>query len=1480
MLMDAGHRISAVVTRDARVRDWALGAGLDVHTTEDTLTDRFDWLLSIANTEIIQKSLLAKAEKGAINFHDGPLPRYAGLNAPVWALLNGEARYGITWHVIEGAIDAGRIVAQHMFDVAPDETALTLNAKCFSAAIASFSAVIAALDADLPNPRSQDLSLRRYFRGNDRPLGGGALDFEQTATQITQLVRALDHGSYRNPMSLPKLVLGDRVVLVRKADPVAGVGEPGMVLAADTTSVTIAVRDGAVRLSGLSDEMGAPGPAGLAPGVQVAPCNLDRIDAAVRDGAQADAGWADRFARYRPAVWCGKRHAQGMVQLPIHGAKDAVELAFALNIAALAGGQPVDLALQVPSRTLGAELGWAPVHVDPSGTVATARAVFAAERFADASPIAADLPARVPEITDRVRPDAALGGAGPMPGVALTLVDGTLHADLSRISPEEARFIADRVEYLAKVLPAIAGETLCADVALLPPQERDLLLYGWNATETEDADAMCLHSQIEAQVDRTPDAPALTFLDETLSYSDLDARANQVAHVLRRLGVGPNVPVALHVTRSVGMVVAALGILKAGGAYLPLDPAYPADRLAFCVRDSGAHIAVSESNLDLAAACDVLDIDVDPRIAAAPDTRPESTVAPSDLCYMIYTSGSTGQPKGVMVEHRNVANFFTGMDARVPHQDGNVMMAVTSLSFDISVLEIFWTLARGFKVVLSDEDKTVAGPTRAKVGKGPQFSLFFWGNDDGVGQDKYKLLLDGAQFADKNGFTAVWTPERHFHAFGGHYPNPSVTGAAVAAVTENISVRAGSCVAPLHHPARIAEEWSVIDNLTGGRAGIAFAAGWQLDDFVLRPENTPPKNKTAVFETLRQVRQLWSGDAVTFPSADGTEIACLTQPRPLSPALDAWVTTAGNPETWRLAGKHGCHVLTHLLGQTIEEVGEKIKIYHQALRDAGHDPDRFAITLLLHTFLAAERETARRIARGPMKDYLRSATDLLKQDAWAFPAFKRPSGASHAKDVDLDRLDHDTLEAILDFAFERYFERSGLFGTVDDALTRVEEVTSVGVTEIACLIDFGIDRQTVLDGLVPLAEVVKCSNAQTSTADHSLAASIKRHRVTHLQCTPYMARMLLTNDESRAALGGLHHMMIGGDTVLPGLVSDLAKATDAALLNMYGPTETTIWSTAAPLEPGAPVRIGAPIANTHVYILDQAMRPCPIGVAGELFIGGSGVARGYHGRDDLTAERFLEDPFRSGNRMFRTGDLARWDANGALEFLGRQDNQVKLRGYRIELAEIETALEGQSGVTQAAVIVRMNRADKGQLAAYYTGDATVHDVKTALVTRLPAFMVPDRIERLDMFPLTPNKKIDRQALGRTERSPPQVIKSPMPDRPPAQRGDQTIGEVIAEIWARLLNVDRIAPTDSFFDLGGHSLLALEAHRDMRDRLGLPELSVADIFRAPTLGAATALVETLLSAQPAKPSVPDAPVAQDRDATMRLRRTMRRARQIH
>ncbi|MFN6977857.1 MAG: MupA/Atu3671 family FMN-dependent luciferase-like monooxygenase, partial [Gemmobacter sp.] len=870
--------------------------------------------------------------------------------------------------------------------------------------------------------------------------------------------------------------------------------------------------------------------------------------------------------------------------------------------------------------------GWAPLRLSLPATAddpAPLAALAAARRHAG---FAADLPARDPAIGPRPLPQAAIAfGTGPLPGTALTVAPeaGLLHLDRARIAPEAAAILTARLAHIAAAL---------ADGAMpgLPPAE-SACIAGWNHTGTPVA-GTTIHAAFEAQAAATPEATALIAGDDALSYRALNDAANRAAHVLRAMGVAPGQPVALCTRRTAHLVIGALAILKAGGAYVPMDPAYPADRLALFLEDSGAAVIVTEGALagSLPQGPARLVLDADPRLADAPTADPGGGAGAEDLAYLIYTSGSTGRPKGVMVEHRQVANFFAGMDARIPHQPGDTWLAVTSLSFDISVLELFWTLARGFRVVLmGDEGRALVSGGRIASARRMDLSLYYWGNDDGAGPRKYELMLEGARFADAHGFKAIWTPERHFHAFGGPYPNPAVTGAAIAAVTRNLAVRAGSCVAPLHHPARIAEDWAVIDNLTNGRAGIAFASGWQPEDFVLRPENTPPANKAAMFDALDAVRRLWRGEAVEFPTATGRH-AVITQPRPVSPELAAWVTTAGNPDTWREAGARGVNVLTHLLGQSIDEVAGKIALYRAARAAAGHDPAAGTVTLMLHTFLADTREAARDAARGPMRDYLRSAAALIKQYAWAFPAFRKPQGVTDPEALDLRTLSAEEMEGILDFAFQRYFDDSGLFGTVEDALARIEHLKRIGVDEVACLIDYGIPTATVLAGLRPLAAVAARANEAPVAAagDHSIAAQIVRHGVTHLQCTPSMARMIAGNAEARAALAGVRHLMIGGEALPGALVADLRAATGATITNMYGPTETTIWSTTGAADPGATVcDIGTPIANTQVHVLGEDLAPLPIGLAGELWIGGAGVARGYWRRPELTAERFVDTPF-------------------------------------------------------------------------------------------------------------------------------------------------------------------------------------------------------------------------------------------------------------
>ncbi len=1489
-LRERGWDVAAVVTQSAEVRGWADRHGLRLAPLEADALPAAGWLFSVANLTVIPEGVLRRARQGAVNFHDGPLPRHAGLNAPVWALLAGEVTHGITWHRMDAGMDTGDILEQRLFPVAPDDTALTLNTRCFEAAADSFPAVLDRIAAGDVRGRAQDLTQRSLHLRADRPRAAGRLDFTRPAEEVLRMVRALDHGTYWNPLATPKIAAGDRVLSVLAAVSEPGArGVPGAVLEASPAGLVVACGTGAVRLLRLAEDgrKVCPGSLGATQLPSPTEQEAERLAGAMAMAAGRDGAFRAALLDLRPlTAGEGPGGIPAWQRLPLP-AGDA--MAYAAALLRNAGQETGDIAFSAgPSPLPGYLTDWVPLRIDGSGTVSAARAALARalERAQRTPGFARDLPDRDARLAGVAIPPVALSSVdAPLPGSALTLAvtrDGAaLHADTARMA--DAAALAARLAHVAAAFAAAPEEMPFADLPYMTPQERAAVIGTPNATARDHDRALTLPAAFAARAARTPDRVALVCDRESLTYRQLDARADAYASTLRRMGVARGTLVGLCLPRQPDLVAAAIGIQRAGGAYVPMDPAYPADRLALYAQDSGCPVIVTDAARAAHLPGTKL-LATDPALnlpAQAPEGGPE----PEDLAYLIYTSGSTGRPKGVMVEQRNVMNFFAGMDDRLG-ADAGVWLAVTSLSFDISVLELFWTLTRGFTVVLtSDANRALVSGGPMGSDGGMNFSLMYWGNDDGPGAQKYRLLLEGARFADQHGFSAVWTPERHFHAFGGPYPNPAVTGAAVAAVTSRLAVRAGSCVAPLHHPARIAEDWAVIDNLTGGRAGLAIASGWHPDDFVLRPENAPPGNKAAMLQAIDQVRRLWRGEAVEFPTASGKPFAVVTQPRPVSKDLPIWITTAGNPDTWREAGRIGAHVLTHLLGQSIAEVGDKIALYHAALREAGHDPARFQVTLMLHTCLAADRDTAREIARGPMKDYLRSAAALIKQYAWAFPAFRKPQGAAQPPDIDLGSLSAEETEAILDFAFARYFEESGLFGTVEDALARVDQVRAIGVTEVACLIDYGIAPDVVLDGLRPLAEVVRRANLAAGPAgdDFSIAAQIVRHKVTHLQCTPSMARMIATNPEARGALAKVGTLMLGGEALPGTLVADLRAATGARLLNMYGPTETTIWSTVE--EVGAPettTNIGTPIANTQVYVLDGALRPVPPGVAGELWIGGEGVARGYWQRPDLTADRFRDNPFHGG-RMYGTGDLVAWRADGRLDFLGRADHQVKLRGHRIELGEIEAALEALPGVAQAVALAREDQPGDVRLVAYVSGAGDEETLRSALADRLPAHMVPARILRLGSIPLTPNGKVDRKALPAPQAVAVAVAPAPMAAAPAAPLVHRPgVAAEIAAVWQKALGVPQVVPSDNFFALGGHSLLAVQVHRDLRERLKADRLTITDIFRFPTLAALAAHLGEPAAPPQAAPPANDAPVGGDTRADARLdamarRRALRAAR---
>ncbi|AXI78854.1 MupA/Atu3671 family FMN-dependent luciferase-like monooxygenase [Peterkaempfera bronchialis] len=336
------------------------------------------------------------------------------------------------------------------------------------------------------------------------------------------------------------------------------------------------------------------------------------------------------------------------------------------------------------------------------------------------------------------------------------------------------------------------------------------------------------------------------------------------------------------------------------------------------------------------------------------------------------------------------------------------------------------------------------------------FSLIFFSGDE---KNKYRFVLDAARYADEHGFTAIWTPERHFHRFGGLYPNPAVLGAALAMATQRLRIRAGSVVLPLHSPIRVAEEWAVVDNLSRGRAGIALATGFSPLDFAINPGGWQDRRQRT-FDAVTTLRELWEGAPVYVQDGLGNHVEVELHPQPVQPELPIWLTCTKSPETFEAAGRMGCNVLTALIDMTNEELEEKLALYFKTLEAHGHDPESVTVTLMLHTFIGTDLDEVRETVRQPFSDYLRSFFTVIDS--------QKKNTAPGAGVRDMSQSDQDQL---IGFAFDKYFGKGALLGTPDSCGAVVERFRGMGVTEIACLIDFGVDEELVVQSLSHLDEL-------------------------------------------------------------------------------------------------------------------------------------------------------------------------------------------------------------------------------------------------------------------------------------------------------------------------------------------------------------------------------------------------------------------------
>ncbi len=366
--------------------------------------------------------------------------------------------------------------------------------------------------------------------------------------------------------------------------------------------------------------------------------------------------------------------------------------------------------------------------------------------------------------------------------------------------------------------------------------------------------------------------------------------------------------------------------------------------------------------------------------------------------------------------------------------------------------------------------------------------MYFSSGEDTSSMSKYHLVLESARFGDRNGFSSLWLPERHFAALGCIFPNPALLLAALARETTQIKLRAGSVVLPLHDPIQIAEEWAVVDNLSDGRVGIAFASGWHPNDFALKPDNYSRRYE-ALNSGIETVQKLWRREAISVVGGTGKLIDIKTYPTPIQKELPIWMTVGGNPQSFIRAGAMGANLLTHMFNYDLDGLAANIDAYRTAYRESGR-ADAGIVTVMLHTFLGEDLESAREQARGPYCRYLKANSHLFLH------------GLSHSRksDVDISQLSDSDLDEFVNHICNQLFSSRALIGTVDSCSEIVRGLAGIGVDEIACFLDFGMDAETVLDGLPVLNRLRECSKDLTAT--HAAAAARQVQRYDHVEDRP------------------------------------------------------------------------------------------------------------------------------------------------------------------------------------------------------------------------------------------------------------------------------------------------------------------------------------------------------------------------------------------
>ncbi len=769
LLLERGHQIFGVISPDASISSWAKAKDIPhIQPTDNLIAflrqQPFDYLFNIVNRSLLPKEILELPRQLAINYHDAPLPKYAGLNATSWALMHREKSHGVTWHVISDMVEGGDILKQVAIDIADNDTAFSLNGKCYEAAIRSFEELVDEISRGQALANKQNLDERTYLGHSKRLFAGGVLSFNRCAYDIHADIRALDFGSYPNTLGVAKLAIGSDLIVIPKLEVKDDLSKssPGTITAIGPSFLTVSTASYEVVLRQVLTIDGQVLSIhdfverfGLQVGYQfkdMEPDRARRIE--MFDGliGEHEDFWVKKLATLQPiTVPYADRMASHLEQKQYTSVKmsiphevttfleerqpewnqgDFLFAAFATYLARIGGTRCFDIGcrdVEVQRELIRLEGFFAsivPCRVDIDYEQSFEEVFKGFRQQVELTKLhktyARDVVARYPAL--RSLPELS---REPMFPVVVERVEklenhqAGLGNELTLVIPSEGKeccwlyntealdgdSIARMVDQFTTFLQGIITdpERRVAEIPLLSEQELHKILVEWNDTQVDYPQDKCIHQLFEEQVERTPDAVAVVYEDKQLTYRELNARANQLAHYLQKQGVGPEVLVGIFVERSLEMMVGLLGILKAGGAYVPLDPAYPSERLGFMLEDSSVPVLLSQSKLveklpPHSARLVNLDKDWEEIVQQSKDNP--SSVTPDNLAYVIYTSGSTGKPKGVLIQQGSLVNYTTAASAEYRISEGDRILQFASISFDASAEEIYPCLTSGATLVL------------------------------------------------------------------------------------------------------------------------------------------------------------------------------------------------------------------------------------------------------------------------------------------------------------------------------------------------------------------------------------------------------------------------------------------------------------------------------------------------------------------------------------------------------------------------------------------------------------------------------------------------------------------------------------------------------------------------------------------------------------------------------------------------------------